>query len=196
MSTGAKGESHRHFVAAEQGSREQKVAHVRARDEQHQKHDRHRDRERRRHIASAIERRFPQREELDFVAAIRIWKIVFQPLRDRVQLGLRLLTRNARFEKCVAFDPTRPTVFQFVTGRVECLLHRRRHPKAERVTDKGAVKLFRCDANDRVLHAIEILRLADNLRVGLVTISPGSITDHDHRMRIASGSFFGSESAA
>src|SRR6266567_2636834 len=130
------------------------------------------------------------------VIAIRIRKIVFQPLRDRVQLGLRLLTHNARFEKCVAFDPTGPTVFQFVTGRVECLLHRRRHPKAERVTDKGAVKLFRCDANDRVLHAIEILRLADNLRVGLVTISPGSITDHDHRMRIASGSFFGSESAA
>src|SRR5439155_15735142 len=129
------------------------------------------------HVSGLIERRSPQREELNSATAIRVRIIMFQALRDRVQLGLRWPTRNAGFEKCVGFGPTRPTIYQFVTGRVECLLHRDRHPEREGVSDEGAVKFFWRDANDRVLHAIEHLRLANDLRIGVVTISPGSIAD-------------------
>src|SRR5205807_1194327 len=113
-----------------------------------------------------------------------------------VKLSISLLTRHAGFEKGVAFDPTRAPVFQLVTGRVERLLHGGRHPKAEGIANKGAVKSFRCDADDRVLNAIKDLSSANDVRVAAVTIFPRLITDHRHWMRVAPCAFFRSESAA
>ena len=56
------------------------------------------------------------------MTAIRFRIILFQPLRNRVKLCVRLLSRHAGFKKRVAFDPTRSPIFQLVTG-VESLLH-------------------------------------------------------------------------
>ncbi len=99
--------------------------------------------------------------------------IILEVLRDRRKLGLRLLAGNARFQKRVTFNPARPAIFEFVAGRIKCLLHRRRHPEVKRISDESAVKFFRRDANDRVLNAVEILRFADDRRVALVTVLPG-----------------------
>ena len=57
------------------------------------------------------------------MAAIRFGIIVLQPFRDRGEFGLRLLPRDARFEKSVTFNPARPAVFQFVAGEsnVSCI---------------------------------------------------------------------------
>ena len=128
------------------------------------------------------------------MTAIRFRIIFFQPLRNCVKLSVRLLARNARFKKCVAFDPTRTPIFQLVTG-VECLLHGNRHPKTEVISDEGAVKFFRRDADDRVLNPVEILRSADDIRIATVTILPGLITDHGHWMRVATFTFLGPEPA-
>src|SRR5215467_3416423 len=116
------------------------------------------------------------------MTAIRLRIIFFQPLRNCVKLSVRLLTCYAGFEKRVAFDPTRTAVFELVTRRIERLLHRDRHPKTERISDEGAVKFFRRDADDRVLNPVEILRSADDVRIAAVTILPRSISDHGHRM--------------
>ena len=40
-----------------------------------------------------------------------------------------------------------------------------------------------------------ILRFADDVRIALVTILPGHVTDDCDRMRVTSGAFFGSKSA-
>src|SRR5205814_7783415 len=95
----------------------------------------------------------------------------------------------------VAFDPTRAPVFQLVAGRVEGLLHGGRHPKAERITNKGAVKFFGRDADDRVLDAVQNLRSTDYVRIAAIPFLPRSITDHCDWMRIAPRPFFRSESA-
>ena len=83
-----------------------------------------------------------------------------------------------------------------VAGRIERLLHRKRDPKVERVADKSAMKFLRGDANDRMLHAVQVLRSADDVWVGPVTILPRSVADHHHRMRVAPFTLFGSEAAA
>src|SRR5207302_526624 len=70
-----------------------------------------------------------------------------------------------------------------------------RHPKVERVPDEGAVKFCRRDTDDRVLDAIEVLRLADDSRVTVVAILPSEIANHCDRMRVATVVFFWSESA-
>ena len=57
------------------------------------------------------------------------------------------------------------------------------------------MKFFRCDANNRVLNAIQILRSADDVRIAAVTILPSPITDHGHRVRIATFTFLRSEAA-
>src|SRR5215469_15777399 len=54
---------------------------------------------------------------------------------------------------------------------------------------------FRRDADDRVLNTVQILYPADNVRIGIVAISPGSIGDYCDGMRIAASRFFGAESA-
>ena len=112
-----------------------------------------------------------------------------------MKLSVGLLTRYARFKKCVAFDPTRTPIFQLVTG-VECLLHGDRHPKTEVISDEGAVKFFRRDADDCVLNAIQHLRSADDVGIAAVTILPGLITEHGHWMRVATFTFLGPEAAA
>src|SRR5215471_16517114 len=99
------------------------------------------------------------------MAAIRFRIILFQPLRNCVKLSVRLLTRYTGFEKCVAFDPTRATVFQLVTRRIKGLLHRDRHPKTEGISDEGAVKFFWRDADDRVLNPVEKLRSAGDVGI-------------------------------
>ncbi len=99
-----------------------------------------------------------------------------------------------RFEKCISFDPTRSAVFQLVTG-VESLLHRDRNPKTEGISDEGAVKFFRRDADDRVLNPVEILRSADDVRIAAVTILPRPVSDHRHGMRLATFTFLRCEAA-
>src|SRR5205807_9923668 len=59
-----------------------------------------------------------------------------------------------------------------------------------------AVKFFRRDANDRVLNAVHVLRLADDFRIIFVTILPGQVTDYRDRVRVVAGPFFRSEAAA
>src|SRR5262249_29543645 len=54
----------------------------------------------------------------------------------------------------------------------------------------------RRDTDDRVLNAIQILSAANDVRVAVITILPGSVTDHRHRMRIAPCAFFWNEPAA
>src|SRR5205807_6010089 len=113
-----------------------------------------------------------------------------------VKLSISLLTRHAGFEKGVAFDPTRAPVFQLVTGRVERLLHGGRHPKAERIANKGAVKFFRRDADDRVLNPIKDLSSANDVRIAAIAIFPRLITDHRDWMRVTPRAFFRFEPAA
>ena len=105
--------------------------------------------------------------------AVCLRKIILETLRDRVEFSLRLLTSDAWFQKRVTLNPARAAVFEFVAGGIKCLLHRRRHPEVEGVSDEGAVEFFRRDANDRVLHTVEELRFADDVRVALVPVLPG-----------------------
>src|SRR5438105_2523 len=113
-----------------------------------------------------------------------------------MKLSVRLLPRDAGFEKSVAFDPTRAPVFQLVTRRVERLLHGGWHPKTKRIANKGAVKFFRRDADDRMLNAIKDLSSANDVRVAAITFLPCPIADHRDWMRIAPRAFFRSEPAA
>ena len=99
--------------------------------------------------------------------------------------------RDAGFQKRVTFDPTRAAIFKFVTGRVERLLHRRRHPEIERIADEGAVKFFRRDTDDRVLNTVEVLRSADDVRIAVVSILPRSVADDCDRMRVTAASSSG-----
>src|SRR5438477_13042973 len=130
------------------------------------------------------------------MAAIRLRIIVFESFRDRGKLGLRLLPRDAGFEECVTFNPARAAVFELVAGSVECFLHRRRHPKVERVADKRAVKFLRRDANDRVLNSVKILRLANDIRIAFVTDFPRQATNHCDWVRVSATAFFLSKSTA
>ena len=88
------------------------------------------------------------------MAAIRFGIIVLQPFRDRGEFCLRLLPRDARFEKSVTFNPARAPVLEFIARVIERLLHRRRHPEVERVADEGTVEFFRRDADDSVLNTV------------------------------------------
>src|SRR5207248_10123683 len=74
-------------------------------------------------------------------------------------------------------------------------LHRPWHPKVERVADEDTVECFRRDADDGVLNADKVLCLADDIRIAFVTVLPRHVTYGCDRVRVASGSFFGSESA-
>src|SRR5262249_44982993 len=76
-----------------------------------------------------------------------------------------------------------------------CSWHGDGHPETKVISNEGAVKFFRGDADDRVLNPVEILRSADDVRIAAVTILPGSIPDHGHRMRIATFTFLRSEAA-
>src|SRR5262249_45309028 len=151
---------------------------------------------RRGHVAGLIERRPPQRREREIAAAIYFRIILFQPLRNCVELSVRLLTRHPGFEERVAFYPTLAAIFQFVAGRVERLLHRRWHPKTKIISDERAVKSFRGDPDDRVLNAVQHLSSADDVRVAFVTIFPRLIADHGHWMCVATFAFLRSEAAA
>src|SRR5438477_11592161 len=103
--------------------------------------------------------------------------------------------RDARFEKCIAFDPTGAAVFQLVARRIKRLLHGSRHPEAEGITDERAVKFFRRDTDDRVLHAVQILGAADDVRIAAIALLPSPVTDHGHRMRVAPRAFLWSKPA-
>src|SRR5437764_4511673 len=129
-------------MSSQERSREQKMAHVRAGDEEDKENDSRGDAERRGNAARAVEWRFPEGKNLDAMAAICFGKIVLQSFRDRGKFRLSLLPRDARFEKRVTFNPARAAVLEFVTGIIKRLLHRRRDPEVERVTNEGAVEFF------------------------------------------------------
>src|SRR5205823_9659226 len=109
-------------------SREEEIAHVGASDEEDKENDGRGDAERRRNSARRVERRFPEREDLDAAAAICFGKIVLESFRDRGQFRLSLLPRDARLQKRVTFNPVGTAVLHFVAGVIERLLHRRWHP--------------------------------------------------------------------
>src|SRR5262249_20054585 len=97
--------------------------------------------------------------------------------------------RDARLEKCEAFNPSLAAILELVSAARVYLLHRSRHPEVKRVPDEGAVKPFRRYTNDRVIHAIESLLAANNGRIAVIAFLPCVIADHDYRMRIAADVF-------
>src|SRR5438034_11614746 len=103
-------------MPAQERSREKQITDVGASDEEDKENDGRCDAERRRNSAGRVERRFPERKNLDAVAAIRFRKIVLQPFRDRGKFRLTLLPRHARFQKSVTFNPARAAVLEFVAG--------------------------------------------------------------------------------
>ena len=103
--------------------------------------------------------------------------------------------RDAGFQEDETFEGASVTILQFAAGGVESFLHRNRHPELKRNSDEGSVKVFRSDANDCVLQAVQILRLSDDLRVALVTVLPRLMADHGHGMSVASHAFFRRERA-
>ena len=130
------------------------------------------------------------------MTAVRFWIIIFQSPRDRRQLLLRLVCGDARFQKHEALERARVAIFQLVSRRVKDLLHRYRDPELERDSDEGTVKIFRRNADDRVLNAIQILRFPDNLWVTLITVLPHLVADDCDWMRIAPDAFVRREAAA
>src|SRR5207237_10313572 len=70
------------------------------------------------------------------------------------------------------------------------------HPEVERIADERAVEFFRRDADDGVLDAVHKLRFSNDVGIAFVTIFPRHVTDDCDRVRVASGAFFRSESAA
>src|SRR5881409_578765 len=111
--------------------------------------------------------------------------IALQPFRDRGKFRLSLLPRDSGFEKSITFNPARGPIFEFVAGVIERLLHRRRYPEVERVADERAVESFRRDADDGVLNAVHVLRLANDVRITFVTILPCRVTYDCDRMGVA-----------
>src|SRR5213076_1466496 len=69
-------------------------------------------------------------------------------------------------------------------------------PEVERIADECAVEFLWCDADDGVLNAVHKLRFSNDVGIAFVTILPRHVTDDCDRMRVASGAFFRSESAA
>ena len=57
-------------------------------------------------------------------------------------------------------------------------------------------EIFRRDANDGVLHSIQILCFPNDRRVALVPVLPHLVTDHHNGMSFAAHIFFRLESAA
>src|SRR5206468_4618273 len=83
-----------------------------------------------------------------------------------------------------------------VGATVELRLHRRRNPELKGVSDKRAVKPVGSDTDDRMRQTREHLRLADDVRVAMKPVLPHLVTDHGHRMRIATDVLTGFEGAA
>ncbi len=130
------------------------------------------------------------------MGAIRLRIILLQSTGDTGQFLLRLSQRDAWFQEHEALEGTGTAIFQLVAGRIESFLHRQRHPELKRSSDEGAGECFRRDADDGVLDAIQILRLADDLRVALVTILPHLIADYCDRMGVAPHALFRPEATA
>src|SRR5262249_24547765 len=125
------------------------------------------------------------------------FRILFlQPSADRRQFVLRLAGRDAWFKEYETFESARAAILQLVSSRVEGFLHRDRHPELERNPDKSTVKILGRDTNDRVLNTVKVLLPADDCWIALVTVHPGFVTDHSHRMAIAAYAFIRRKSAA
>ena len=77
------------------------------------------------------------------------------------------------FKPRETFNPARAAILQLVSAGIEIFLHRRRNPELKRVSHEGSIESFRRDADNRVLHAVEHLRLADNGRIAVVALLPG-----------------------
>src|SRR5207302_2900134 len=133
---------HRHFVSAQERSREEEIAHVGASDQEDKENDGRGDAERRRNPAGRVERCFPERKDFDATPAVCFRKIVLQPFRDRGKFRLSLLSRDAWFQKRVTFNPARAAVLHFIARVIERLLHRRRNPKVEVIAYERAVEFF------------------------------------------------------
>ena len=78
-----------------------------------------------------------------------------------------------------------PRVFELVASGFEDFFHRCGDPELERVADEGSQETFGRDADDRMLHTIEELCPADDIRIAMVAILPGLIADHRSRMGVA-----------
>ena len=151
---------HRHLMPARNRPDQQQIPDVCARDEQHKNHHRDHDFQRGQQRARIVERRLPQRPQLNAAPAVRLWIFSFQSLRRRRDLLLRLRLSRAA------------TVLQFVPARFKDFLHRRRHPELHRPAHERPVKSLWLNPHDGVDHTVEPLGLPDDLRISLVFPHP------------------------
>ena len=134
--------------------------------------------------------------QLDPECAVRLGIVVFQPLGDRGHLRLRLRDPQSGLQLGKALDPSGPAILQLVFAARKQRLHRSRRPKLERVAHARAVESFGCYADNRVLHAVQQLCSAEDVRVSAIPLLPCLVGDHRDRMRIVPNLFFRPEAAA
>src|SRR5580765_925609 len=97
-----------------------------------------------------VERRLPQRPQLDAASAVGGRIVILRACRERGDLLLRLCATDAGFEENVGFDPTRTSVLKPVSCAVETLFHRCGYPELNSATDERTVEALRRDANNGV----------------------------------------------
>src|SRR5580704_3436015 len=140
-------------------------------------------------MTCVIERRLPQRPDLDAAAAIGGGIVTFEPRGNGGNFLLGLTAGHARLESHVRFGPSRAAIFQFVVAGVESFQHRDRHPKLHGPADESPVEPLGSDPYDGVHDVIEALRLADDFWIASEVSLPKMVADHHDGMRVAAGVF-------
>jgi len=111
-------------------------------------------------MAGVIERRLPQRPDLDAAATVGAGIFSFEPRGNGGNFLLSLIAGHARLESHIRFRPSRAAIFQFVVA--ESFQHRGRHPELHAPADESPVEPHGRDTDDGVHDVIEPLCLADD----------------------------------
>ena len=161
-----------HFAPPQRRARREQVRHVDARDEEHA------DRGAEHRVQQAVHFRaqvlLDERLHVCADALVRLWKLLSETGRDRVDLNARLREGHAVLE-------TRDhlVVRSLAAGRPVRIELQRQPQRLE----LGEAKSRRHDADHAVRHAVRPHHAVDNLRRGAESMAPHVVTQEDHRRR-------------
>src|SRR5262249_47785393 len=126
--------------------------------------------------------------------------ILREPLGDslhqQVELGLCLILRDTRVKLSQHVQPENAAIGGTVRTPPNVTIHRERNPQVGAETGRAAREIPRGYPNNGVGMAIDLNRLANDLRIAREMVLPDGVTDDDHCSASVRRSFFRKKSAA